>query len=191
LKRVHIILDTSQIIHSTVHDVLNQIPAHGYFQQLYWEGNDGVRKGLVLISGEDACRLMREATQFISEDPIEGPEGEEVLIDRKGAIAEIIKKIEASRQATPERDDVIIIMACLDDVVRSFDDQVQLSESSETMVASLSQKKSKSVAHVLASLLRLIENSGVSMREVVQYIQQRDINDRAMNKLRTALEATQ
>jgi len=182
-------LDARQIIQSTVHDVLNQIPPHGFFQQLYWEGSDGIRKGMVLISGEDACRLMREATQFISEDPIEGPGGEEILIDRQGAIAEIIKKMEASRHLAPEREDAAIIMACLEDVVRSCDDQVQLSESCETMAASLSQKRSKSAAQVLAALLRLIVNSGIPLREVVQYMQQRDMNDRALNKLRTALEA--
>ena len=183
-------MDTRKILTTTVHDVLNQIPPHDFFQQLYWEGSDGVRKGMVLISGEDACRLMREATQFISEDPIEGPGGEEVLIDRKGAIAKIIRRMEASRHTTPEKEDAAIIMACLDEVVRSCDDMVQLSESSETMAASLSQKKSKSTAQVLSALLRLIVNSGISLREVVQYMQQRDMNDRALNMLRTALEAT-
>jgi hypothetical protein len=132
---------------------------------------------------------MREATQFISEDPIEGPGGEEVLIDRKGAIADIIKKMEASRRVSPEREDAAIIMACLDDVVRSCDDLIQLSESSETLAASLSSKRSKSAAQVLASLLRLIVNAGIPLKEVVQYMQQRDINDRALKKLKTALES--
>jgi hypothetical protein len=184
-------LEIEKIIQSTVNDVLDQIPSHGYFQELYWEGNDGVRKGIVLISGEKACHLMREAIYFISEDPIEGPSEEEVLIDRHGAIAKIFKKIKESRYLAPESEDTAIIMACLEDVVNSCDDQVQLSESCETMVVSLSNKRSKSAANVLSSLLRLIVNSGIPLREVVQYMEHRDINDKALSKLRIALDVNQ
>lgn len=170
--------------------MLSQIPPHGFFQQLYWEGRDGVRKGIVMISGEEACALMRDATQFISEEPIEGPAGEEVLIDRKGEVAKIFKKIEQSRNSPPEHEDVAIILACLEDVVHSWDDMMQLNDSGETLAASLSSKKSKSAAHVLASLLRLFVNSGISLKEVVQYMEQREINERAITKLRAAMESS-
>lgn len=183
-------MDTNKLINSTVNDVLLQIPPHGFFQQLYWQGSDGVHKGLVMISGEEACSLMREATHFISDAPIEGPGSEEVLIDRKGKIAKILKKLDETRNIPPEHEDISIILACLDDVVRSWDDLIQLNDSSETMAASLSSKRSKSAAHVLASLLRLFVNSGISLREVVQYIDQREINERSMTKLRAALEAS-
>jgi hypothetical protein len=182
-------LNTQKIINSTVNDVLAEIPPHGYFQQVYWEGSDGIHKGIVMISGDEACQLMREATFFISDSPIEGPGGEEVLIDRKGKVAAILRELNEARNLPPEHEDVSIIMACLEDVVQSWDDLIQLNDSSETMAASLSSRRSKSAAHVLASLLRLLVNSGISLREVVQYMDQREINEGPMTKLRAALES--
>lgn len=181
-------MNPQTIINSSINEVLNQMPQYGFFQQLYWEGKDGAHKGVVLISGEDACRLMRDATQLLSEEPIEGPSEHEILIDKVGSAMKVMQQIEKYRNRPPEYIDADIIMACLDDVVNSHDDQVQLNESGETLAASLSSKGAKASAHVLTSLLKMIVRSGVSLREVIQYMEQRESNDNIVNKLRSALD---